>query len=211
MTLKMLDMFCGKGGCSDGFALEGFDVTGIDVEDAPNKLGYKHRFIQANIMDLKGEDFRGYDVVWGSPPCRNFSELCRIYGSTWKNPPDPQKGLELVYAFLKFAEDAQPKLWMMENVAGLTRYYKEKPHTVTYLSVGRNGMGKKHAFWGNFPLVLIPKDTKHIITYHKIINGKRCPKPVSKSKLSAWENAMIPLACSRAFACACREALEPSL
>ena len=29
MTLKMLDVGCGMGGMSDGFAKEGFDVTGI--------------------------------------------------------------------------------------------------------------------------------------------------------------------------------------
>ncbi len=45
MTLKMLDCFCGMGGVSDGFILEGFDVTGIDIVDAPKMLGYKHRFI----------------------------------------------------------------------------------------------------------------------------------------------------------------------
>ena len=72
--LKILDCFCGLGGVSDGFALEGFDVTGIDIEDMPSK-GYKHRFIRADIRDLKGEDYRGYDVVWGSPPCREFQGL----------------------------------------------------------------------------------------------------------------------------------------
>ena len=30
----MLDIGCGMGGTSDGFALEGFDVTGIDIVDA---------------------------------------------------------------------------------------------------------------------------------------------------------------------------------
>jgi DNA (cytosine-5)-methyltransferase 1 len=210
-TLKMLDCFCGMGGVSDGFAAEGFDVTGIDLVNAPEMLGYKHKFIQASMKDLKGSDFRGFDVIWGSPPCREFSEFCRIYGSTWKNPPDPKRGLELVHSFLKFVEEAQPRFWMMENVAGLTKYHKEKPHTVTYLTVGSNGMGKKHAFWGNFPLTLIPKDTSHIITYHKVINGKRYPKSVSKSKRSAWENVKIPLTCSRAFAKTCKEALTSSL
>jgi hypothetical protein len=209
MPFKMLDCFCGMGGVSDGFALEGFDVTGIDIVDAPKMLGYKHKFIQADMLSLKGTDFQGYDVIWGSPPCRDFSDFCRIYGQTWKNKPDPKgKGMELVNAFLKFVDGAQPHFWIMENVAGLSNYLNIKPKTITYLSIGKNNMGKKHAFWGTFPLCLIPKDNrKKPITYHKIIDGKRCPKSANKGKLAKWINSKIPLACSRAFAKACREKL----
>ncbi len=81
----LLDVFCGLGGVSDGFAMEGFDVLGIDIEDMPSK-GYKHKFLRTDIRDLKGEDFRGYDVIWGSPPCRDFSQFAVVYGRTWKNP-----------------------------------------------------------------------------------------------------------------------------
>jgi len=209
MIYKLLDCFCGMGGVSDGFALEGFDVTGIDIVDAPKMLGYKHRFIQADMATLKGEDFRGYDVVWGSSPCRDFSEFCRIYGKTWNDPPNPERGLKLVNTFLVFVETAKPRFWILENVSGLAKCLPIKPKTTTYLSIGKNNMGKKHSFWGNFPLCLIPKDNrKKAITYHKIIDGKRCPKSARKGKLASWENAKIPLACSRAFAHACREALE---
>ena len=207
MPFKMLDTFCGMGGVSNGFSMEGFDVTGIDIVDAPKMLGYKHRFIQADMLSLKGEDFKGYDVIWGSPPCRDFSEFCRIYGSTWKDKPNPLRGLILVNSFIEFVNRALPRYWILENVSGLIKYFHKKPRSLTYLTVSRNGMGKKHAFWGNFPLCLIPKDTTHVITYHKLINGKRCPKSVSKSKLSSWENAKIPLGCSRAFAKACHDAL----
>src|SRR3989304_2755191 len=92
MTFKLLDIFCGLGGVSDGFALEGFDVTGIDIEDMPSK-GYKHRFIRADIRDLKGEDYQGYDVIWGSPPCRDFSILGTCFGMKWKRKTDPNYGL----------------------------------------------------------------------------------------------------------------------
>lgn len=212
MTLKILDCFCGMGGVSDGFAKEGFDVTGIDIVDAPKLLGYKHKFIQADFKTLDGGDFQGYDVIWGSPPCRDFSEFCRIYGSTWKNPPDPQGGLLNIVAYWKFVSRAQPKIWIMENVSNLTKYLPVTPDLVTYLTTSvKNGSGKKHAFWGDFPIFLIPKDSSHVITYHKIINGKRCPKQKYKSKIGKWINAKIPITCSQAFAQACREALEVPL
>ncbi len=205
--LKMLDGFCGMGGMSDGFAAEGFDVTGIDLVNAP-EMGYKYKFIQADFLTLDGADFRDYDVIHGSPPCREFTEFARIYGKTWKTPPNPERGLVLVNAFLKFIERAQPKFWIMENVSGLTKYYTVPPRINTYLSLGANNMGKKHAFWGNFPLFLMPKDQrKKAITYHKIINGKRCPKSVNNGKYGKWVNAKLPLACSQAFAKACKDAL----
>jgi DNA (cytosine-5)-methyltransferase 1 len=206
--LKMLDCFCGMGGVSDGYAMEGFDVTGIDIVDAPKMLDYKHKFVQADMMMLKGEVFRGFDVVWGSPPCRDFSEFVRCYGQTWKkNPPNVEKGLKLINHFLEFVDRALPRLWILENVKGLQKYLPLKPQVVTYLTVRSNNQGKKHVFYGNFPPFLIPKDTQHVITYHKVINGQRWPKSLYTKKAS-WINAKIPLACSRAFAKACKEALE---
>jgi DNA (cytosine-5)-methyltransferase 1 len=105
---KLLDCFCGMGGVSDGFAMEGFDVTGIDIVDAPKMLGYNHKFIQADMLTLKGEDFRGFDVVWGSPPCRDFSQIGVLYGKRWKNPPNPDDGIKTIRYFLKFVADAKP-------------------------------------------------------------------------------------------------------
>jgi DNA (cytosine-5)-methyltransferase 1 len=211
MTLKMLDCFCGMGGVSDGFALEGFDVTGIDIVDAPKKLGYKHRFIQADMATLKGEDFRGYDVVWGSPPCRDFTKIGRIYGHNWKQPPSPMRGMQFVDCFLQFVVDAKPRIWILENVSELAHYLPSKPNFVSYISISsKNGQGKLHAFWGNFPKFLLPKVTNKRVGYHvqNPYGRKDWMRQKTKGKNASWENAKIPLSCSRAFAVACRQALE---
>lgn len=195
---KLLDCFSGIGGVSDGFALEGFDVTGIDIEDAPKKLGYKHRFIQADILGLKGEDFRGYDVIWGSPPCRDFTRIpdhaLRADGEKWKwkNPKNPDLGLKKVNAFLKFIDDAKPFFWILENVSGLALYLKVKPRSSNCKILN----GKHHVFYGNYPLFLMPIGIKD-----KLVGDYG-------GKLRSWQRAKIPLSCSRAFAVACREALE---
>ena len=183
----MLDVFCGMGGASSGFALEGFDVTGIDIEDAPNKLGYKHRFIQADITQLDGKDFLGFDVIWGSPPCRNFTIL---NDATWKEKKDPAKGLITVNAFLQFVEDAQPKFWIMENVFGLKRYLAGAK-----ISMAKIG-GKRHVFYGNFPAFLLPESNKFKVR-----------ESCGWDKLQHWKRSKIPLTCSQAFAKACKEAL----
>ena len=194
--LKMLDCFCGMGGVSDGFVMEGFDVTGIDIIDAPKMFGYKYRFIQADMLTLKGEDFRGFDVIWGSPPCRDFSRIAttdrkfwRGKWVEWKNPANPETGMQLVNAYLNFVKKAEPKIWIMENVVGLTKYLP-KPTQISHI-----GDTMKRAFWGCFPLFLMPLDSTVK------------PKSSYNSPIGSWERSKIPLPCSRAFARACKEKL----
>lgn len=203
-SLKMLDCFCGKGGVSDGYSMTEFDVTGIDIVDAPKMLGYKHHFIQADMLTLRGEDFNGFDVIWGSPPCRDFSKMSFVgFGSKrpngvlfkWKDPPNPDRGLLAVRAFLRFVEVAKPTFWVMENVPYLEKYLKIKPRQTSSLT-----RTMKRSFWGNYPSFLLPSTT----------GGKI--KIDVQGKLRSWERAKVPLACSHAFARACHEALlEPSL
>ena len=197
--LKMLDCFCGLGGASMGFAKEGFDCTGIDVVN----VGYPYRFILADMHSLKGEDYRGYDVIWGSPPCRDFSPLGRLYGMKWKRKPSPQYGLKLVNAFLKFVEEAQPKFWIMENVENLKNYLLLKPKIVTKVR------HKAHCFWGDFPLGLYPRVIGNPMGVRQVKNGEsyfQSPPNIDR-KLQPWINAKIPLACSQAFARACKDVL----
>jgi hypothetical protein len=198
------------GGVSDGFALEGFDVTGIDIVNAPKILGYKHGFIQADMLKLKGDDFRGYDVIWGSPPCRDVTRIGEMYGQNWKNPPNPERAKRMAESFFHFVAQAQPHFWIMENIYELCHHLPLKPKFTTYITISdKNGQGKHHAFWGNFPDLLLPKVTQKKIGFHKVQpNGDRWMRVQVTGKNAAWINAKIPLACSQAFARACKDALS---
>ena len=188
--MSMLDCFCGMGGVSNGYAKEGYDVTGIDNIDAPNLLGYNHKFIQSNILDLDGKDFQGYDVIWGSPPCREFTPCATVFGHRWKKTPNLENGLKLVHAFLKFVEDAKPKIWIMENHPNLIKHIELEP-----LFVGQLSKGMRRAFWSNKQLFfLMPTSNKPSIWKHSW-----------DTKIRSWQRAKIPIGCSRAFARACKE------
>jgi len=190
--MKMLDCFCGMGGVSDGFALEGFDVIGIDIVDAPKILDYKHKFILADMLILKGEDFRGYDVIWGSPPCREQSPCAKVWGHRWKKPPNLKENLNLIKAFLEFVRVAQPKIWIMENHPNLAQRIEQKP-----IFIGKVSKGMRRAFWSNQQLFFLnPSTTKQSIWKGKFNN-----------KIRSWQRAKIPLPCSRAFAQACKDKL----
>lgn len=203
MTFKMLDCFCGLGGASMGFAKEGFECTGIDVVN----VGYPYRFMLADMLLLDGKDFRGYDVIWSSPPCRDFCELARLVGHKWKRPANPENGLVLVNIFLNFVNKANPRFWIMENNPSLAKYLPSLKPKMTKTLIGET---MKRSFWGDFPYFLMPSDSrkKQLTTRnrsgkgpsHMRINGKI-------PKYESWERAKIPLACSQAFARACKQAL----
>ncbi len=67
---KLLDLFCGAGGCTRGYQQAGFYVVGVDINPQPRYCG--DEFIQANAMSYPLD---GYDVIHASPPCQGYTEL----------------------------------------------------------------------------------------------------------------------------------------
>lgn len=64
---RLLDLCCGGGGASAGYAAAGFDVAGADREDQPH---YPFTFIRADALTV---DLSGYDAIAASPPCQPWS------------------------------------------------------------------------------------------------------------------------------------------
>jgi len=206
--LKALDLFSGLGGWSDGLAAEGFDILGVELDKKVSEL-YKHPVINKDIFNLNPEDFTGYDLIVGSPPCRNFSKLTFAGRTFWKNPPDPWgQGLELVNEFLTFVSIAKPTYWLMENVPYLAKYYWKKPRVTTYIS-----QTMRRSFWGTFPAFLIPRDYNKGILSSGINAATGKPRKSTHNftytgKLRKWERAYIPGPVSRALGRAIKQGLS---
>jgi DNA (cytosine-5)-methyltransferase 1 len=70
--MRLLDLFCGVGGASAGYAEAGFEVTGIDLKHGKR---YPYTYIKGNVLEyLKDLQFlRSFDVIHASPPCQTHS------------------------------------------------------------------------------------------------------------------------------------------
>lgn len=187
--MKALDCFSGLGGWSDGLALEGFEVLGIEIVPEIARL-YKHDVIVGDVRNLVECDFGGYDLIVGSPPCRDFSKA-GIFGKYfWKDKPNVPRGLSMVNAFFEIVDKSNPRFWLMENVHFLANYIHLEPRFVSRIT-----KSMKRAFWGNFPLFLIHQNVS---------------KPKSEDiqgRYRKWERAKIPLSISRALGRAVKEGL----
>lgn len=103
---KLLDLFCGAGGCSVGYSRAGFDVVGVDNRPMPR---YPFEFHQADALEFCAAHGHEFDVIHASPPCQGYS-LAKNNGSG--------KGASLLIEPMRAALIATGKQWVIENVPG---------------------------------------------------------------------------------------------
>lgn len=97
MKPRLLDLFCGAGGCTKGYQEAGFYVVGVDKKPQPRYCG--DEFHQADVTNVAyhlrdgwiiDDDFRIYlgefDAVHASPPCQRFSSVTATSGNPEDHP-----------------------------------------------------------------------------------------------------------------------------
>jgi DNA (cytosine-5)-methyltransferase 1 len=122
--IKVLDLFCGSGGFSQGFEQTGlFQVVGgVDLlPDRVETFVLNHLHATAVCGDIRSavwqEALAGAsepDVVIGGPPCQGFSSI-RPFRTLTED--DPRNSLAETFALV--VDSVRPKWFVLENVVGL--------------------------------------------------------------------------------------------
>ena len=127
---KVLDLFSGCGGLSQGFEQAGFEiVAGNDILEYAGKtymgnhpntkffLGdITKKNIKQQIINYMKE--KGCEVIIGGPPCQAYS-LAGL-----RDPNDPRG--KLFEEYVEIVKELQPKIFVMENVKGILTMKHER-------------------------------------------------------------------------------------
>lgn len=109
--MKLLDLFCGAGGASKGYAEAGFEVTGIDLKHGKR---YPFKYIRADVRQyLNPEYLSQFDVIHASPPCQTFSITQHLRNAQGKSTSKVDMVDEVRQALI-----ASGKPYVIENVIG---------------------------------------------------------------------------------------------
>jgi DNA (cytosine-5)-methyltransferase 1 len=108
---RLLDLFCGAGGCAVGYHRAGFDVVGVDIVPQPR---YPFPFVRADALEYVAAQGKEFDAIHASPPCQQYTPLKALHGT--------KKYADLVAPTRELLVTTG-KPWVIENVNGAPLYY----------------------------------------------------------------------------------------
>lgn len=142
--VAVVDIFCGIGGLTHGFVLEGFKVTaGYDIDKSceyayvANNAGAK--FVDKDIKDVTGAEVSAHflkskiKILIGCAPCQTFSR----YTSGGREKKDGK--WSLLNEFARLISEVQPDIISMENVPQLAKLDKNGVYSHFIESLHKNG------------------------------------------------------------------------
>jgi len=168
----LLDLFCGAGGCSVGYARAGFYVVGVDIE--PHK-DYPYQLTRANAIGLlqrlvfNPKSMPEFDVIHASPPCQAMTTMSNRYRGTGGRADSHVNLIAQVRTLLQ--QWGGP--YVIENVPG-AKPHMRSPITLTGGMFGL-GVERPRLFESNVALLTAPaprvKDPVGV--YGKSHDGRR--------------------------------------
>ncbi|WP_445189932.1 DNA cytosine methyltransferase [Pseudonocardia sp. Cha107L01] len=124
-ALRVVDLFCGAGGLSEGFRQAGYRVIAGSDQDPDAIATYEANFPAARVLcgDVRDSALREQlaevtataDVLVGGPPCQAFSQV----RNHTRLIDDPRNSL--YREFVRAVQNARPIGFLMENVPGMAQ------------------------------------------------------------------------------------------
>lgn len=123
--LTVLELFCGGGLGAVGFKAAGYDIVKAIDFDKNAVAAYRYNFgnhvEQADINSVEIGNLPHTDIIFGGPPCQDYSLAGKGEGA------EGERG-KLVFRYLDIIAAKQPKAFVFENVKGLIT----KKHRATF-------------------------------------------------------------------------------
>ena len=181
--MKLLELFKGTGSIGKVFEEAGWEVVSLDVD--PKSAAT----ITADILnwDYKQYEPGSFDVIWGSPPCTEYSRA-KTRGVRRLEYAD-----QIVQRLLDIIEYFKPAVWWFENPhSGLLRHrsvvaHLPIPFMVSYCMYGAP-YRKNTALWSNVTNFTPKTCDKMCGSY---VNGKHASR-AQRGEYSVNELYMIP-------------------
>jgi len=110
--MKLLDLFCGAGGASAGYAAAGFEVHGVDLKHGKR---YPFTYLRADVLEVLQDNnyIQQFDVIHASPPCQTHSITQHLRNAQGKSTSKIDLIPETRAALI-----ASGKPYIIENVPG---------------------------------------------------------------------------------------------
>ncbi len=160
---RLLDLFCGTGGCARGYADAGFEVVGVDNVPQPH---YPYEFICADALDVLCNRalLADFDAIHASPVCKGYTRL---------NAHGKERHPKLIPAVRARLQDIG-KPYIIENVAGAKN---ELPGALWLCGTMFGLAVQRHRLFESNVLLLAPGACRH---------GKGC---ISVHGHSIWDSS----------------------
>lgn len=156
--MRLLDLFCGAGGCSVGYHRAGFtEIVGVDIKPQPR---YPFAFVQGDALEYLAAHGHEFDAIHASPPCQGYSQTRFVVSTRGKQYP-------MLLADTHAALEATGRPWVIENVSGSPLYGAELCGSMFGLAVRRHRI-----FDASFMLMAPAGRCRHKATDYGVYAGK---------------------------------------
>jgi hypothetical protein len=170
MRPKLLDLFCGAGGCAMGYHRAGFDVVGVDCNPQPR---FPFEFMQADALEFVAEHGQEFDAIHASPPCQAYSRATAWRGDRANHPhmiPMTRQALEMA---------GRP--YVIENVQEARRLLRF-PVMLCGSLFGLRVQRHRYFEAPSLPLILLPS-CSHALDDYSFDHGGKQPESVYRDAM----------------------------
>lgn len=163
--MRVVDLFCGAGGASEGYRRAGFDVSGVDILDHSD---YPFELTVMNALDWLKEPEKDVDIIHASPPCQAYTTM----SNRWRGKGGVADSHEELITETRELLIQWGGTYVIENVPGAKRYLRN-PVTVTGGFFGLK-VHRPRLFESNFPLVgAVSPSPDGVIGVYGALDGRR--------------------------------------